>query len=119
MPEKATDRRDFPRLRASFGVRFAVCGHHGREVPSFTTDVSRGSFSFRSPDTRTKVGDHLSLEITVPDFDDPLFLGRSCASRSGWPGTTPAASTGWAVRQAQEKLEALISAHDDGSGRRR
>ncbi len=76
-PKRALDRRDFPRLRASgFGVRYAICGHYGLEVPGFTTDVSCAGLSFCSPDTRAKVGDHLSLEIAVPGFDDPLyFLG--------------------------------------------
>ena len=115
-PKKAPDRRDFPRLRASFGVRFAICGHHGREVPGFTTDVSCGGLSFCSPDTRAKVGDHLSLEITVPGFAAPLyFLGEVVRVEKRAAGYEVACRFDWLGQsyEYKEKLEAFISAHDD------
>jgi len=113
-PKKVLDRRGFPRLRASFGVRFGVCGQHGQDVPGFTNNVSVGGFCFFSPDTRAIVGDHLSLEITVPGFDDPLyFLGEVVRIEKRSAGYDVACRFDWLGQsdQYKEKLEALISAH--------
>ena len=113
-PKKALDRRSYPRLKASFSVRFAVCGKHERDVPGFTNNVSVGGFCFFSPDTSAKVGDQLSVEITVPGFDDPLyFLGEVCRIVNRVGGYEVACRFDWLGQsdRYKEKLEALIAAH--------
>ena len=113
--KKATiDRRDFPRLDASFEVRYGVCGGSGREVPGFTNNVSLGGISFISPETRAQVGDHLAVEISVPGFDDPLyFLGEVVRLIESPGGTTVACRFDWLGKcdRYKEKLEAFIKAH--------
>ena len=108
------DRRDFPRLNASFQVRFGVCGSHGREVPGFTSDVSLGGVRFFVPETNTKVGDHLAVEISVPGFDDPLyFLGEVIRVTPATAGAEIVCRFDWLGRsdQYKEKLGALLEAH--------
>ena len=108
------DRRNYPRLKASFGVRFAVCGRHKREVPGFTKNVSVGGMCFSSPTTNAKVGDHLSVEISVPGFDEPLYvLGEVVRVREEAGGYEVACRFDWLGKsdRYKEKLEALISAH--------
>ena len=114
-PEKALDRRDYPRLKASFSVRFGVCGGHGREVPGFTNDVSLGGVSFVSPDTQAKVGDHLAVQISVPGYSEPLyFLGQVIRVREEAAGTEIGCRFDWMGKSDsyREKLAALISAHE-------
>jgi len=109
-----TDRRDFPRLSASFQVRFGVCGAHGREVPGFTNDVSLGGMSFRSPDSRAQIGDHIAVEISVPGYEDPLyFLGEVIRVQRDSSGCEIACRFDWLGKsdRYKEKLQALIDAH--------
>ena len=111
---RVLDRRTFPRLRASFGVRFGVCGSHGREIPGFTSDVSLGGMAFSSPETSAKVGDSLAVEITVPGYDAPLyFLGQVVRVSEGASGCELAVRFDWLGKSDhyKEKLEALIDAH--------
>jgi hypothetical protein len=109
--EKTLERRDFPRLKGSFKVRFGVCGAHGREVPGFTNDVSLGGVSFVSPDTKAKIGDHLAVEIVVPGFDAPLyFLGEVVRIKETPAGKEVACRFDWLGQSEayKEKLQALI-----------
>lgn len=113
--EKVTDRRDFPRLKASFEVRFGVCGGHGQEVPGFTNDVSLGGLSFVSPSTTAKVGDHLAVEIAVPGYDEPLyFLGQVVRLQETAAGTEIGCRFDWLGKsdRYKEKLTKLVQAHD-------
>ena len=113
-PKKALDRRDYPRLDASFGVRFAVCGQARRSVPGFTSNVSVGGFCFHSPDTSVKPGDQISVEILVPGFDDPLyFLGEVIRVTEDVAGHIVACRFDWLgeSERNKEKLEALLAAH--------
>lgn len=115
--DKAVNRRDFPRLNASYQVRFGVCGGHGREVPGFTSDVSLGGVRFFSPETSAKVGDHLAVEISVPGFDEPLyFLGEVIRLADAPAGTEVVCRFDWLGRsdRYREKLTALIAAHTGG-----
>ena len=66
------NRRQFPRLKANFTVRFGICGDHGQEVPGFTSDLSLSGFSFVSQDSAAAAGDHIEVEISVPGYRDPL-----------------------------------------------
>lgn len=112
--EPVLDRRDYPRLSASFKVRFGICGGQGREVPGFTNDVSLGGISFVSPDTAAKVGDHLAVEITVPGFDEPLyFLGEVLRVREDPAGTEIACRFDWLGKsdRYKDKLQKLLGAH--------
>ena len=112
--EEVADRRDFPRLSASFKVRFGVCGAQGREVPGFTSDVSLGGLSFHVPDTRAQVGDHIAVEISVPGFDEPLyFLGEVRRVNRGPAGCEVGCRFDWIGKsdRYREKLQALIDAH--------
>jgi hypothetical protein len=114
--DKALERRDFPRLKAAFTVRFGVCGAHGREVPGFTNNVSVGGLSFLSPGTTAKVGDHLAVEIAVPGFEQPLyFLGEVMRLNETPAGTEVACRFDWLGKSDsyKEKLLALIEAHRD------
>ncbi len=113
-PRKALDRRSYPRLEASFSVRFAVCGQPERDVPGFTNNVSVGGFCFLSPDTSAKVGDQLSVEITVPGFAAPLyFLGEVVRVEKWAAAYEVACRFDWLGQsyKYREKLEALIAAH--------
>jgi hypothetical protein len=110
------DKRVYPRLSASFKVRFGVCGGHGREVPGFTNNVSLGGVRFISPDTGAKVGDHLAVEISIPGFDEPLyFLGEVLRVQKNPAGTEIACRFDWLGKsdRYKDKLAALISAHVD------
>jgi hypothetical protein len=112
--ETALDRRDYPRLSASFEVRFGVCGGHGREVPGFTNDVSLGGLAFVVPQTRAQAGDHLAVEISVPGFDEPLyFLGQVVRTRLVPGGTEVACRFDWLGKsdRYRDKLSTLIEAH--------
>jgi len=113
--EPVVDRRDYPRLNASFKVRFGICGGQGREVPGFTSDVSLGGLRFISPGTSAKVGDHLAVEITVPGFDEPLyFLGEVLRVREDPGGTEIACRFDWLGKsdRYKDKLTRLMSAHN-------
>jgi hypothetical protein len=115
--ETALDKRVYPRLSASFKVRFGVCGGHGREVPGFTNNVSLGGVRFISPDSAAKVGDHLAVEISIPGFDEPLyFLGEVLRVLQNAAGTEIACRFDWLGKsdRYKDKLAALISAHVDG-----
>lgn len=108
------DRRNYPRLKATFKVRFGICGEHQREVPGFTTDVSIGGVSFVSPETRAKVGDSLAVEIRVPGYDDPLyFLGQVVRVHDDTAGTEIAVRFDWLGKsdRYKEKVQALLEAH--------
>jgi len=110
----ATDRRDYPRLEASFEIRFGICGGHGREVPGFTNDVSLGGLRFLVPQTRAQAGDHLAVEIAVPGYEEPLyFLGQVVRTRLVPGGTEVACRFDWLGKSDhyKEKLDALIQAH--------
>lgn len=77
MHHSESDRREFPRLKGSFQVRFGVCGAHGKQVPGFTKDMGIGGINFCVPETDARLGDHLAIEIAVPGHDTPLyFLGE-------------------------------------------
>jgi len=113
-PGPTVDRRDYPRLRASFSVRFGVCGCHGREVPGFTHNVSLGGISFVTPETKASVGDYLAVEINVPGYEDPLyFLGEVMRLERAAGGTEIACRFDWLGKSQsyKEKLTALIDAH--------
>jgi len=110
----AADRRDFPRLSASFEVRFGVCGAAGREVPGFTNDLSVSGISFVTPETRAKVGDHLAVEIKVPGFTEPLyFLGQVVRTRLVAGGTEVACRFDWLGKsdRYKDKLASLVASH--------
>jgi len=114
-PGQTIDRRDYPRLKASFSVRFGVCGCHGREVPGFTNDVSLGGISFVTPETKANVGDYLAVEIKVPGYEDPLyFLGEVTRLDRTPGGTEIACRFDWLGKSEsyKEKLTALIDAHE-------
>ena len=109
------ERRDFPRLKANFKVRFGVCGAHGQEVPGFTGDLSLSGFSFVTPETGARVGDHITVEITVPRYEEPLyFLGQVIRTHLVDSGTEIACRFDWLGKSDsyKEKLAALISAHE-------
>ena len=109
------ERRDFPRLKANFKVRFGVCGAHGQEVPGFTGDLSLSGFSFVTPETGARAGDYISVEITVPSYEEPLyFLGQVIRTHLVNSGTEIACRFDWLGKsdRYKEKLAALISAHD-------
>ena len=73
---QASDRREFVRLDGAFQVAYGVCGGHGTEVPGFTRDMGIGGICFAVPKTNAVVGDHLTVEISVPGYENPLyFLG--------------------------------------------
>jgi len=111
-PQTAADRREFPRLSASFEIRFGVCGAAGREVPGFTNDLSLSGISFVTPETRAKVGDHLAVEIKVPGFAEPLyFLGQVVRTRLSAAGTEVACRFDWLGKsdRYKEKLAKLVS----------
>ena len=113
-PARVEDRRDFPRLKASFHVRFGVCGGHGREVPGFTSDVSLGGLSFFTPDTKAQVGDHLAVEVAVPGYDEPLyFLGEVVRVNEEAAGFEVGVRFDWLGKSDdyREKLQALLDAH--------
>lgn len=75
--QQALDRREFPRLRGSFKVRYGVCGSHGRQIPGFTEDMGIGGIRFVTPSSDAVVGDHIAIEIAVPGYEAPLyFLGQ-------------------------------------------
>ncbi len=77
MEDTESDRREFPRLKGAFQVRFGVCGAHGQQVPGFTKDMGIGGIRFSVPETDARLGDHLAVEIAVPGHDQPLyFLGE-------------------------------------------
>ena len=112
--EVELDRRTYPRLDASFKVRFGVCGRQGRAVPGFTNDVSLGGLRFISPDTAAEVGDHLAVEISVPGFDEPLyFLGEVLRVSRGPQGTEIACRFDWLGKsdRYKDKLAKLLEAH--------
>ena len=111
---RVVDRREYPRLKASFNVRFGVCGGHGREVPGFTSDVSLSGLSFFTPDTKAKEGDHLACEITVPGFCEPLyFLGEVVRVVEVAAGFEVGVRFDWLGKSDsyREKLSALLEAH--------
>ncbi len=113
--QATTDRRAFPRLKASFKVRFGVCGQHGQEVPGFTSDLSLSGFSFVTPETGARAGDHIAVEISVPGYEDPLyFLGSVIRTHLVKSGTEIACRFDWLGKsdRYREKLTALIAAHD-------
>lgn len=113
-PQSALDRRDYPRLSASFKVRFGVCGGQGREVPGFTNNVSLGGVRFISPDSTAQVGDHLAVEISVPGYDEPLyFLGEVLRVRRDAAGTEIACRFDWLGKsdRYKDKLATLLAAH--------
>ena len=73
----ATNRREYPRLEASYKVRYGVCGAPGRQIPGFTSDLGIGGLCFVSPESDAVKGDHIALEVDVPGQDAPLyFLGE-------------------------------------------
>ncbi|MGH7162129.1 MAG: PilZ domain-containing protein [Planctomycetota bacterium] len=114
------DRRDYPRLKASFEVRYGVCGGHGREVPGFTNNLSLGGLCFMAPETKAHVGDHLAVEIQVPGFDQPLyFLGQVVRTQLVPGGTEVACRLDWLGKsdRYREKLAALLKAHRDQPAR--
>ena len=108
------ERRDFPRLVAPFRVRCSVCGRNRREIPGFTRDLGLGGLRFRTPSPDVAVGDHVALEVTLPQFETPLyFLGEvmrieaaedafEVACRFDWIGS----SDGY-----REKLHRFLAAH--------
>ena len=113
--QTATERRDFPRLKANFKVRFGVCGQHGREVPGFTGDLSLSGFSFVTPETGARAGDHIAVEISVPGYEEPLyFLGMVTRTQLVKSGTEIACRFDWLGKsdRYKEKLAALIHSHD-------
>ena len=108
------DRRDFPRLLASFAVRFGVCGHEGREVPGFTSNISLSGLSFFSPETTAEEGDHIAVEISVPGYEEPLyFLGQVMRVEREASGCVVACRFDWLGKSDsyKEKLQALLDAH--------
>ncbi len=112
--EITTERRDFPRLKANFKVRFGVCGEHGREVPGFTGDLSLSGFSFVTPEAGARAGDHIAVEISVPGYEDPLyFLGTVIRTHLVDSGTEMACRFDWLGKsdRYEEKLSSLIDAH--------
>ncbi len=109
-----TERRSLPRLKATFPVRFGICGEHGGQVPGFTNDLSLSGFCFLTPETSCRVGDHLTVEIQVPGFDDPLyFLSQVVRTQVVAGGIEVACRFDWMGKsdRYQEKLAALIEAH--------
>jgi hypothetical protein len=70
----ATNRREFPRLQASYKVRYGVCGAPGRQIPGFTEDMGIGGLRFVSPESDAVPGDHLALEVLVPGYERPLYF---------------------------------------------
>ena len=113
-PKIAADRRDFPRLAGSFEVRFGVCGAHGREVPGFTNNLSLGGICFHTPETKAKLGDHLAVEISVPNFQEPLyFLGEVVRIGEEAAGYAVAVRFDWLGKsdRYKKKLAAFIDAH--------
>ncbi|MFQ5845868.1 MAG: PilZ domain-containing protein [Planctomycetota bacterium] len=111
---RISDRRDFPRLKASFQVRFGICGEQGGEVPGFTNNLSLSGLCFLTPETNCRAGDHLAVEIKVPGFDDPLyFLGQVVRTQLAAGGVEVACRFDWMGKsdRYQEKLAALIEAH--------
>ena len=68
------DRRQFPRLMASFDLRFGICGSPGEAVPGYTRNLGLGGISFVSENQECEVGGHVALEINVPGYDDPLYV---------------------------------------------
>jgi hypothetical protein len=109
-----SDRRAFPRLRASFQVRFGVCGGHRREVPGFTSDVSLGGLSFHTPETSAALGDHLAVEVAVPGYDEPLyFLGEVVWITEERGGYELGVRFDWIGQSDsyREKLDAFLKAH--------
>ncbi|MEM8886255.1 MAG: PilZ domain-containing protein [Planctomycetota bacterium] len=82
------ERREFPRLKGNFKVRYGVCGVHGRQVPGFTEDMGIGGIRFTTPSTDAVIGDHIAIEIAVPGGDDPLyFLGQVIRLNDSAAGT--------------------------------
>lgn len=110
-PDVAVERREFPRLSAAFEVRYGVCGHHGREVPGFTNDLSVSGLCFVTPDTTARVGDHIAVEIKVPGFEEPLyFLGQVLRTRLVAGGTELACRFDWLGKsdRYKEKVARLL-----------
>ena len=110
-----TERRDFPRLKANFKVCFGVCGVPGEEVPGFTGNLSLSGFSFVTPETGARAGDHITVEITVPSYEEPLyFLGQVIRTHLVDFGTEIACRFDWLGKsdRYKEKIAALISAHE-------
>lgn len=70
----ATNRREYPRLQASYKVRYGVCGAPGRQIPGFTEDMGIGGLRFVSPESDAVVGDHIALEVLVPGYERPLYF---------------------------------------------
>jgi hypothetical protein len=76
-PQKTLDRREFPRLKGAFKVRYGVCGTHGRQIPGFTEDMGIGGIRLLTPSSDAVIGDHIAVEIAVPGYEAPLyFLGQ-------------------------------------------
>ena len=96
-------------------MRFGVCGEHGREVPGFTNNLSLCGFSFVTPETGARAGDHIAVEISVPGFDEPLyFLGQVVRTHLVSGGTEIACHFDWLGKsdRYKEKLQTLIEAHE-------
>jgi hypothetical protein len=70
----ATNRREYPRLQASYKVRYGVCGAPGRQIPGFTEDMGIGGLRFVTPESDALPGDHLALEVLVPGYESPLYF---------------------------------------------
>jgi len=70
----ATNRREYPRLQASYKVRYGVCGAPGRQIPGFTEDMGIGGLRFVSPESDAVPGDHIALEVLVPGYERPLYF---------------------------------------------
>jgi len=117
-PHPEADRREFPRLKASFVLRYGVCGDLEGAVPGFTDSLSLGGISFLTQDPGPELGTHLALEISVPGYDDPLyFLGvviRSKACPEAPGSRLVAARFAWLGKsdRYREKLEVLAREHE-------
>ena len=115
------ERREYPRLNAAFEVRYGICGHHGREVPGFTNDLSVSGLCFVTPDTGAKVGDQLAVEIKVPGYEEPVyFLGQVVRTRLVPGGTELACRFDWLGKsdRYKEKVARLLQGQipDDEPG---
>ena len=109
-----TDRRDFPRVKGAFQVRFGICGGHRREVPGFTGDLSLGGISFLTPETTAKAGDHVAVEVGVPGFEGPLyFLGEVVRVHEERGGYAVAVRFDWLGKSDsyREMLKVFLDAH--------
>ena len=109
-----SDRRGFHRLKTAYQVRCGVCGHSGQVVPGFTQNMSRSGFSFVAPESDATVGQHVTVEIRVPGYDDPLyFLGEVIWTRQTGGSVEVGCRFDWIGQSDgyRAKLQALLDDH--------